>query len=76
MLTFICTFKFDIIILNKMNNVDFAFIVHSRTAEDFKRKYRILHWFPDAFIDFITLRLKPILVSRSEERRVGKECRL
>ncbi len=46
-----------------MNNVDFAFIVHSRTAEDFKRKYRILHWFPDAFIDFITLRLKPILVS-------------
>lgn len=53
--------------LNKQshnNRISYAFIVHSRDRADLPRKYPILRYLPNWLFDFLTLSLRPIIVSK------------
>src|SRR4051812_34949513 len=47
-----------------MNNITFAFIVHSRNRADLARKFPFLRFLPNIIIDKLTIALRPFVVSR------------
>jgi predicted amino acid dehydrogenase len=47
-----------------MKKIDFSFIVHSRDRTDLPRKFPVLKYIPRNLFDWLTLSLKPFVVSK------------
>ena len=61
----------------RAENMDFAFLIHSRDYTDVQRKFKIPKYLPKSWVEFWCLHWPPVVVSKIDglKDKEGKECK-